>query len=201
VQESLAFAYDDHGDRWIDEAEPLASSPYTDSVIEAERQAARFTATAGAGATAVVLRFGQFYSPDSNHSASMVRAARRGWSMMPGAPAAYTVTIAADDAAQAVATALTAPAGTFNIVDDEPLTRAEWADALAAAVGRRRLRAFPRVASGVAARQSSTLVSSQRVANAAFEAATAWRPVHRSFRDGARWLVDADAPAASGADR
>jgi nucleoside-diphosphate-sugar epimerase len=132
---------------------------------------------------------------------SMLRAARRGWSMMPGDAGAYTVTIAADDAASAVAAALTAPAGTYNVVDDDPLTRAEWADALAAAVGRRHLRPLPRVATRAAAKRSPNLVTSQRVTNAALKTATGWRPAHPSFREGARWLIDADARAASGADR
>ena len=39
------------------------------------------------------------------------------------------------DTAAAVAAALHAPAGTFNIVDDEPLTKGEYAEALARAAG------------------------------------------------------------------
>lgn len=55
VQESVVFAYADHGDEWIDEDWPVKPAPIADSAMAAEAQAARFSGGGGAG---VVLRFG-----------------------------------------------------------------------------------------------------------------------------------------------
>jgi len=188
VQESIAFLYDDHGDGWIDETEPLIQSPFTTGVDHAEAEAARF---GEAGGVAIVLRFGQFYAPEATHTLLMVRAARRGWAMLPGDDDAYAPLIQADDAAAAVVSSLDAPSGTYNVVDDEPMTRATWASTLAHAVGRTRLRRIPKLAQKMAARRAPNMVSSQRVSNAAFKRATGWTPRHASFRDGVFSVVGA----------
>jgi nucleoside-diphosphate-sugar epimerase len=181
LQEALAFSYDDHGADWITEAEPLLDSPFTASVQDVEAAVERFTA---AGRVGVALRFGQFYAPEATHTQSLLKGARRGWSLLPGPGDAYTVTIAAEDAASAVVAALAAPAGVYNIVDSEPLTRDEWAAAMAQAVGRDHLRTLPGFVTRVAAKKGPTLVSSQRVSNRRFVEATGWQPRYPSFREG-----------------
>ena len=126
----------------------------------AEANAARFTANGGRG---VVLRFGEFQAPDSDHADAVFGAARKGVFLDLGASDGYRPTIDADDAAAAVVAALDAPAGIYDIVDDEPITRRDYAAALAAAVGRRRLHLPP--AAGVAAAKAGPLAASQRVSN------------------------------------
>ncbi len=194
IQEALAFSYDDHGDRWITESEPLLASAYTASVRDVEAAVERFTASGGVGVT---LRFGQFYAPEASHTQSLLKGARRGWSMMPGPGDAYTVTIAADDAAAAVVAALAAPAGVYNIVDSDPLTRDEWAAAMAEAVGRDHVRKLPGFVTRAAAKKGPTLVSSQRVSNRLFVDTTGWQPRYPSFRDGILALTAAPASPAS----
>ena len=163
VQESLAFMYGDHGDAWVDAGStPLTSSVFSDAIEAAEENVARFTAQGGRG---VVLRFGRFYAPDSDYATAMVQAARRGLVLDVGGADTYAPMIDADDAATAVVAALDAPAGTYDIVDDDPLTRADQSAALAAAVGRRRLWRAPRWA---APSKASYLTASQRVSNQAF---------------------------------
>jgi len=70
--------------------------------------------------------------------------ARRGIAMLVGRAGAYTSQIWVDDAGAAVVAAESrAPAGIYDVVDDEPLTRGELAGVMARAVSRRRLFALP----------------------------------------------------------
>jgi nucleoside-diphosphate-sugar epimerase len=174
VQESLAFLYGEHGDVWVDAGNtPIAESPFTQPVRVAEAQVARF---ADAGGRAVALRFGVFQAAESHHAASIFNAARRGILLEPAPPDAYLPTIDADDAAAAVVAAVEgAPSGAYDIVDDEPLRRRDYAAALAAAVGRRRLHRIPGTARA-AAKMAGPLAQSQRVSNRRFRDATEWRP-------------------------
>ncbi|HVM53188.1 MAG TPA: NAD-dependent epimerase/dehydratase family protein [Acidimicrobiales bacterium] len=187
VQESLAFVYEDGGDRWLDEDTPLVDGGAAAAVRAAEAEAARFTATGGG--RGIALRFGEFYSHDSTHTLALVAMARRGGSMKIGAPDAYAPMIAVDDAARAVVAALDVPAGAYNIVDDEPLTRREIDDALAAAVGGRRLMRPPAAALRLGGEDASIFRLSNRASNARFKAATGWAPRHPSVREGFRSLV------------
>jgi nucleoside-diphosphate-sugar epimerase len=184
VQESLAFVYGDHGAELIDASTtPISSTAFSGALEAAEANVERFRVQGGRG---VVLRFGRFYAPDSDQAAAMVRTARRGVRLDVGDDDSYAPVIDADDVASAVVAALDAPAGTYDIVDDEPLTRAEQSLALAAAVGRRRLWSAPR---WTTPQSAGFLAASQRVSNERFRAATGWRPGSRSVRVGFPKLV------------
>ena len=134
----------------------------------------------------MVLRFGLFYGPEA-HARPMRRSAWRGSAPLPttGRPDSYLSSIHVDDAASAVVAALGAPAGVYNVVDDEPLTRREYADAFAAAFDLPHLRIAPagmmRAVGGSSAR---ALTASQRVSNRRFREATGWAPAYRSAREG-----------------
>src|SRR5690606_5654210 len=122
IQESITFVYADGGDAWLDEDAPLHVPPYLRSAQASLDTTNRFTA---AGGTGVFLRFGMFYAPDSHHVIDASAWARRGMSMEIGELSAYKSMIHADDAAAAVVAALGAPAGTYNVVENEPITRRE----------------------------------------------------------------------------
>ncbi len=181
VQESLAFMYRDGGDEWIDEDAAVHPPPHAHTMLDAEAQARRMT---DEGRRGVVLRFGQFYSADSTHTRSMVTAARRGVSPFFGPSDSYLALIHADDVATAVARAVDAPAGTYNVVDDEPPTRAELTEGLAAAVGRSHLRAPPTGLLRLGGQKVTMLMRSQRVSNRRFRHATDWSPRFPSAREG-----------------
>jgi nucleoside-diphosphate-sugar epimerase len=184
VQESLAFLYGEHGDEWVDASHTAwTPSVFSDAMGVAEANVARFTEAGGRG---IVLRFGKFYAPDSDQFAAIVRAARRGFAADLGTSDSYSPLIDVDDAATAVVAALDAPAGTYDIVDDEPLTRRDQQRVLAGAVGRRRLWHLP---ASVAPKRASYLAASQRVSNARFRDATGWRPGSPSVREGFPKLV------------
>ncbi len=184
VQESLAFMYGEHGSDWVNAASTsLGSASFTGAVQVAEENVARFRAAGGRG---VVLRFGRFYASDSDQALATVQAARRGLAVDGGDRDAYAPMIDVDDAAAAVLAALDAPGGTYDIVDSEPLTRAERGDAMATAVGRTHLRSAPK---WVMPKSAVELAASQRVSNAAFRDATGWRPMSPNVRVGYRKLA------------
>ena len=182
VQESITFTYPDRGDEWIDaESVAVEPTPPIRAVLDAEAAAQRFTE---AGGTGVVLRFAAFYAPEASHTRDTFAAARAGVGGMMGAATAYQSSIHADDAASAAVAALGAPAGIYDIADDEPVTKAAYADAAGAAVGRRRLLHLPGRAGRVGGSSNAALMRSQRISNRRFKDATGWAPAYRSVRDG-----------------
>ena len=98
VQESIAFLYGDHGEAWIDSTNAqIVDSRFSDTVKAAELEVARFASAGGRG---VALRFGEFFAPDSDHTLTILRAARRGLAIEPGPAEAFFPAISADDAAR-----------------------------------------------------------------------------------------------------
>ncbi len=181
VQESLAFLYTDGGDAWLDEDAPVAGAPRTAMALTAEANATeRF-----AGDT-IVLRFGLFIGPDSGMTQANVEAARGGISPTLGRREAYRPTVWLDDAGAAVAAAaVAAPAGIYNVADEDPPTSAEIDAALAAVVGRDSLRpAMDEVPPAAEA-----LARSQRVSSRRLRAATGWAPRVRGGTDGWRLIT------------
>ncbi|HEV7993841.1 MAG TPA: NAD(P)-dependent oxidoreductase [Gemmatimonadaceae bacterium] len=193
IQESYAPVYDDGAERWIDESWPQRPAPYNRSVLDAERSAERFTTSGGTG---VVLRFAGFYGPDP-FLREMLRAVRRGWSPLSGAAHAYWSSVAHHDAATAVVAALDVPAGAYNVCDDEPLTRREWADALADAAGLTRPRLMPAWLGAFGGKTMELLSRSERMSNRKLKRVTGWTPRWPSARDGLRAAVEELSPARS----
>lgn len=179
VQESFAPTYPDRGTEWIEEEVPLAPADQTGTVVDAEASAARVTAGGGIG---VVLRFGFFYGQGVG---DWVAFAAKGWFMLPGPAERLTSMVFIDDAASAVLTALTLPTGTYNVVDDEPLTRAEHADLLAAGLRRRSVRPLPSAMGRLPVLR--VLARSQRISNVRLRGTSTWRPAVPSAREG--WSV------------
>ena len=171
LQESIAFVYADGGGHWLEEDAPVAGGGVTTSALTAERNARELF-----DGESVVLRFGLFIGPDSESTQAALQAARGGASIAIGPPGAYRPTLWLDDAAAAIAAALTAPAGTYNVADSNPATNAEIDAALAAVVGVEALR--PR------APQESPLARSQRVSSRLLREASGWAPRVRAGTDG-----------------
>ncbi len=181
VQESFAPVYPDCGDRWIEENMPLEPARYNQTVLDAERAAARFTDTGGIG---VVLRFGAFYGPDSRFLLEAIRQVRRGRAPLPGSPAAYISSVSHDDAATAAAAALDVPAGVYNVVEDEPVKRREYFDSLAKALGVPPPKLLPWWAKWLMGSLGELLSRSQRISNRKLKSASGWAPKYPSVREG-----------------
>lgn len=184
IYPSVVFAYRDHGEQWIDEDSPTEAAAHVRSTLDAEAELRRFQAHGGRGIT---LRMGRFYGPDSWDALDTLKAARYGVAIVPGRAESYISMIWVRDAARAVVAALErAPAGVWNVVDQEPLPLREHQTILAQTAGRRRLAAWPEVLIRMMldASLQETLTRSQRVSNRRFHEATGWTPEVASAREG-----------------
>ncbi|HLA63891.1 MAG TPA: NAD-dependent epimerase/dehydratase family protein [Rhodothermales bacterium] len=186
VQESFAPMYADGAAAWLDESAPLNPAPHTRSTLDAERAAARVT---DGGGTGVALRFSFFYGPDGAFAEDFIKAVRRGLAPSFGAADRYFSSIHHDDAASAVVAALDLPAGVYNVTDDEPLTRRQFFDALADALGVAPPRFLPAWLARVMGSVGELLTRSQRMSNAKLRAASPWAPRYPSAREGWRAAV------------
>ncbi|MET0619695.1 MAG: hypothetical protein ABW056_05415, partial [Thermoanaerobaculia bacterium] len=151
------------------------------SLLDAERSAQRFTDSGRAG---VVLRFGAFYGPDAEHLADTIRIVRKGRAPLPGDAGAYISSCSHDDAASAVAAALVAEPGVYNVVDDQPLTHREYFDSLAEALAVPPPRLLPRWATPLLGSIGKLLARSQRISNLRFRSSSSWEPRYPSVREG-----------------
>jgi nucleoside-diphosphate-sugar epimerase len=185
VQESITFMYPDRGADWIDEDVALDPVPRTRPNEEAEQNARTF------GADCVVLRFGLFYGPGSDLTDLILSSARRHAATAFGRPDDYFSFAHLADAASAVVAALDAPAGTYNVCDDEPLTWRGHADATAAAVGVRPWLRTPGRLTRLAGDRAAPFSRSLRVRNGKLRAAAGWAPAYPSSREGWRATVAA----------
>jgi nucleoside-diphosphate-sugar epimerase len=179
IQESFALIYPDRGDAWIDESTPVAPTSYNKSVLDAERSAQRFTASSGTG---VVLRFGGLYGPDAL-LAEMLNMMRKGMSPVPGDPGAFLSSLSQDDAASAVVAALGVPAGTYNVVEDEPMRRGDWTRSLATAAGIPVPRPIPAWMTAIGGSMLKLMSRSERVSNRKFRDASGWAPKYPTAAD------------------
>ena len=179
LQESIVFVYADGGERLLDESAEIAAAGVAGAAPLAEAQAARFAEHGGAG---IALRFGQFYGFDSGHTVQAIDAALAGLPVELGAESAYRSPITTDDAASAVIAALNAPSGVYNVVDDLPLPRGEYVDALTGALGVPAL--TRRSATVELPAPFSVLSRSLRVSNQRFREATGWQPTFPSAWEG-----------------
>jgi nucleoside-diphosphate-sugar epimerase len=188
VQESVSMLYRDHGARWVDEDAPIDPYPMARANLAAEANVHRFSEADGTG---IVLRFGWFYGPGAAHSERLFAMARHHLGLVLGPPDGYVSSIHVADAGAAVAAALHAPTGIFNIVDDQPLTKRQYADAMARAAGTAIWLRGPGRAAAIFGGRLTSLTRSLRVSNARFLAATGWAPRYPSACEG--WIATAEA--------
>jgi nucleoside-diphosphate-sugar epimerase len=173
--------YRDGGSDWINEDHPVDHYPITRGNHAAEASARRFAASGG---QATILRFGVFYGPHAAHSEQILDMAKWHIGFAPGRSDTYISSIHVEDAASAVVAALTAPSGTYNVVDDDPLTKHEYADACAAAVDRRIWIRGPGRLGLLLGDRLTSITRSLRVGNKRFRDTSDWRPRYPSAAEG-----------------
>ncbi len=187
VQESVSMVYPDRGDEWIDEDVEPDPYPNARANLAAEASARRFSEAGGSG---IVLRLGLFYGAGARHSEQFLAMARHHAVPLIGHPESYLSSIHMVDGGTAVAAALHVPAGTYNIVDDEPLTTREYAQALALAAGKRPWVRGPGRLAFLLGDRMASLTRSMRVSNQRFREASGWQPRYPSAREG--WIATAE---------
>ncbi|MGE0140147.1 MAG: NAD-dependent epimerase/dehydratase family protein [Ilumatobacteraceae bacterium] len=186
IQESIALLYADGADTLLDEDAMVAPTSVTESALTAESEAVRFAEHGGVG---IALRFGTFYGYDSRHSLETIDAARHGVFAVPGPADAYFPSVTTDDAASAAVAALRAPGGVYNVAEDDPLTRADHADALAKALGTGPLRIQP--VPDDLPDDLSIMFRSLRVTSQLFKSLTNWKPRFVNARTGWPFVIAA----------
>lgn len=196
VHESITFVYADAGTQWITEDAPTedGESEILRSALDGEKETARFSESGGRG---IVLRFGGFYGPESSLTADMISMMRRRLLVQPGSGAHYVSSIYIPDAGTAVLASLNLPAGTFNVVDENPVSFKDYLHTLADAVSAPKPFRFP----GALGKATfggvwSYLSRSQRVSNARFKKASGWKPSVPSVAEGWPIVAAALKPAA-----
>jgi nucleoside-diphosphate-sugar epimerase len=179
VVQSIAFAYRPDGAIVKTEDDPL----FDDAPPPRGRSVAALRALEGSaldtpGLEGVVLRYGLFYGPGTAFAANGSIAAkvlRRAYPIV-GCGEAVTSFIHVDDAAAATLAAVErAPAGVYNVVDDEPAPVREWLPVYARALGAELPRRVPSLAPGTASRGAS---------NAKIKRVLRWSPRYPSWRQG-----------------
>jgi nucleoside-diphosphate-sugar epimerase len=184
VHESITFVYRDGGSAWLDENAPLddARSPILRAALEGERQAERFSQAGGRG---IVLRFAGFYSSEAPSTVEMAALLRKRLIFQFGAAANHFSSAYLPDAGRAVAAAVNAPGGIYNVCDDDPLLFAEYLRVAAAAFGARTPRRLPGFLGPFMFGAVWNYFSrSHRISNARLKSVTNWRPSVRSAAEG-----------------
>jgi nucleoside-diphosphate-sugar epimerase len=187
VQESVSMLYPDCGDRWIEETVEPQPYPNARGNLAAEASATRFSEAGGAG---IVLRLGLFYGPGALHSEQFLAMARHHIVPLVGGRQTYLSSIHVADGGTAVAAALHVPGGIYNVVDDEPLMKAEYARALAVAARTKPWVRGPGRLALLLGHRMASLTRSMRVSNRRFRDVGGWEPRYPSAREG--WLATAE---------
>lgn len=186
IQESFAPVYPDRGDEWIDEHIPLQPVSYNRSILDAEASARRFI---NGGGTGVILRFAFFYGADSEFTRDTFQYVRRGWAPVFGSTTAFMSSISHDDAATAVVAALQAAPGVYNVVDDEPVRRREYAGSLAFLLEVEPPTFPPAFLTRIFGSLGELLGRSIRISNRKLRTETGWKPIYPSIREGGQAIV------------
>lgn len=187
IYPSFDFLYPSSGDTWLDAQTTPVKTATLASTVEAEEAVARFAKSDPARRRGISLRLGSFYGPEAPSSWQILDVARKGIGAFPGARAGYLPQVWLQDAISALLLALTepVPSGVYDIVDDEPVTRAEMYTILAHAVGRKRLWVLPdlmmRLMTGAKYADTSR---SLRISNRLFKAVSSWQPTVPNARMG-----------------
>jgi nucleoside-diphosphate-sugar epimerase len=181
IQESFAPIYPDSDDRWITEDVKPEPAQYNKSALDAEAATARFTRNGGVG---VVLRFAFLYGPNDSFTRQLFYGVRHGWLPVPGKRDGYFPMLSHDDAALAVYAALSCPAGIYNVVDDEPMTRSKMGETIAEVLRVDEPRITPAWVGKITGSVGKTVARSQRISNAKLRAASSWSPKYPSVKEG-----------------
>jgi nucleoside-diphosphate-sugar epimerase len=186
ITQGLAHAYEP-GPGLADEDAPLWIRPPAQfapvlAALEALERRTR-------DAKGLVLRFGHLYGPGSPFSSdgSITRHVRQGKFPIAGKGASVLSFTHASDAASAIVAALGSDAsGALNIVDDTPVTIADWLPAFAALLGAPNPRRVPAALVRLAAGGwgAAFMTELRGASNARAKTALDWRPRFASWIEG-----------------
>lgn len=168
LQQSIIFAYGDHGQQVIDEDTPLQPTPRIQSTADME------ALVQASSLDWCILRGGSFYGPGTGRVEDWRSRAQEGHLRLPGDGEALLSLIHVVDMARAVVLAVEqAPAGSiYHVVDDAPVSYRVLYDYIAAQLG------------AAAPAPGGSPVASQGCSNARIKAALGWAPAYPTYRSG-----------------
>ena len=181
IQESVSFLYAAQGDDWITEDSPVEITRATEPASVGE---SHVQAYACGSRTGVVLRFGMIVGDDAM-TRFQLRAVAHGRAIGLGAPDGWAHVVHTDDLGPAVAAALVAPSGIYNVGAD-PVRRAELVGGFSTVAGRETIEFMGPMMLRLAGARLEPLSRSLRVSSDSFTASTGWAPSRRAFDPG--WL-------------
>ena len=165
VAQSIAFAYRPEGGPVKTEDDPLdreGPGPWGKAVRAVhELEAAVTGSDAPAG---VVLRYGQFYGPETHfaHAGYVAQDVRRRRFPIVGGGGGIFSFVHVEDAAAAAVRALEIDAtGIFNVVDDEPAALRDWLPVYAEAIGAKPPRRVPKAVARLVAGPLAVVFTTQ----------------------------------------
>ncbi|HEV2057824.1 MAG TPA: NAD(P)-dependent oxidoreductase [Solirubrobacteraceae bacterium] len=140
------------------------------------------------GMEAVILRYGMFYGPGTWYDAAgdVEQQMRKRMYPIIGKGEGVFSFVHIDDAADATVKALTATPGTYNVVDDEPATMAEWMPVFAEALRAKKPMKAPRPMAILAAGKAPVqwMESLKGADNSRAKRGLGWQPQYRTWRHG-----------------
>lgn len=173
IQESVSFVYADGGESIITETSPICVTRTLEPAAVAETNAVAF---ASASREAVVLRFGGVIGDDAATTWMLARA-RAGRPIGFGTASNWAHVVHPEDAGSAVAAALNAPGGTYNVGAD-PVRRGAMLGVFAEIVERSSVGYLPRIVVKMAGERLEPLTRSHRISSSKLHEATGWKPTH-----------------------
>lgn len=181
VQESVSFLYAAAGDQWVTEESSLAVTGALEPAAVAETNALTFDS---ACREAVVLRFGNLVGDDAATRWRLDRA-RAGRPVGLGRPQDWAHLVHPEDAGTAVAAAVQAPSGVYNVGADP--VRRDAVAAVFAEIVHRPVTYLPRLAVKMAGERLEPLTRSHRISSTKLHEMTGWKPAHPVFQ--ADWVT------------
>jgi nucleoside-diphosphate-sugar epimerase len=127
------FRYDDDRGLLLHPGSPTLTAAETAPASAAEQAARLFTSLGG---DSVMLWLGWTCGTGEAITLQVLSAARHGWRLIDGDPAAWVAMIAEPDAARAILPALTVPPGAYHVTDGCPVTQGALNTRLETALGR-----------------------------------------------------------------
>ena len=190
ITQSIAFVYEPEGD-WVkdEEARTFVEAPGRfasglEATLTSEGEALEADGMEG-----LVLRYGQFYGPDTyfDRGGSIAEQVRKRRFPQVGSGSGVFSFIHVDDAADAtVASIERGAAGIYNVVDDDPAPISDWLPVFADAIGAKRPMRVPLFLARLFGGKAAVVMTTQLrgASNAKARRELGWQPAHPSWRQG-----------------
>ena len=190
ISQSVAFLYEPEGD-WVkdEEARTFRDPPGRFKSGFHATMTCELEALEADGMESLVLRYGQFYGPDTyfDRGGSIAEQVRKRRFPQVGSGSGVFSFIHVDDAADAtVASIERGSPGIYNVVDDDPAPISDWLPIYADAINAKRPMRVPTFLARLLGGKMAAIMATQLrgASNAKAKRELGWQPAHPSWRQG-----------------